>query len=54
MASEEHFFAPSVILRGSTDTCHVKVHGQWFFSRRKTYNEGSERWQYKGGVNPAW
>jgi hypothetical protein len=21
---------------------------------RKIYNEGSARWQYKGGVNPAW
>ncbi len=32
----------------------VKVNGQWFFSKRKIYNEGSARWQYKGGVNPAW
>jgi hypothetical protein len=26
---------------------------QWFFTKRKIYNEGSARW-YKGGVNPAW
>jgi hypothetical protein len=32
----------------------VKVNGQWFFSKRKIYNEGSAKWQYKGGVNPAW
>ena len=32
----------------------VKVNGQWFFSKRKIYNEGSARWQYTGGVNPAW
>ena len=32
----------------------IKVNGQWFFSKRKIYNEGSARWQYKGGVNPAW
>jgi hypothetical protein len=32
----------------------VKVNGQWFFSKRKIYNEASARWQYKGGVNPAW
>jgi len=32
----------------------LKVNGQWFFTKRKIYNEGSARWQYKGGVNPAW
>jgi hypothetical protein len=32
----------------------VKVNGQWFFSKRKIYNEGSARWQYKGAGNPAW
>jgi len=32
----------------------VKVNGQWFFTKRKIYNEGSAKWQYKGGVNPAW
>ena len=32
----------------------VKVNGQWFFSKRKIYNEGSAKWQYKGGANPAW
>jgi hypothetical protein len=32
----------------------VKVNGQWFFSKRKIYNEGSARWQYKGTGNPAW
>ena len=32
----------------------VTMNGQWFFSKRKIYNEGSAKWQYKGGVNPAW
>ena len=32
----------------------VKVNGQWFFSKRKIYNEGNARWQYKGTGNPAW
>ncbi len=32
----------------------VKLNGQWFFTKRKIYNEGSARWQYKGVVNPAW
>ena len=32
----------------------VKVNGQWFFSKRKIYNEGSAKWQYKGTGNPAW
>jgi SnoaL-like domain len=32
----------------------VKVKGQWFFSKRKIYNEGSAKWQYKGSGNPAW
>jgi hypothetical protein len=32
----------------------IKVNGQWFFTKRKIYNEGSARWRYKGGVNPAW
>ena len=32
----------------------VKVNGQWFFTKRKIYTEGSTKWQYKGGVNPAW
>jgi len=32
----------------------LKVNGQWFFTKRKIYNEGSARWQYKGSVNPAW
>jgi len=32
----------------------VKVNGQWFFTKRKIYNEGSARWQYKGDRNPAW
>ena len=30
----------------------VKVNGQWFFTKRKIYNEGSARWQYKGGRQP--
>jgi hypothetical protein len=32
----------------------MKINGQWLFTKRKIYNEGSARWQYKGGVNPAW
>ena len=32
----------------------VKVNGQWFFTKRKIYNEGSAKWQYKGAGNPAW
>jgi hypothetical protein len=33
----------------------VKVNGgQWFFTKRKIFNEGSARWQYKGDRNPAW
>jgi hypothetical protein len=32
----------------------VKVNGQWFFTKRKIYNEGGASWQYKGGKNPAW
>jgi len=32
----------------------VKVNGQWFFTRRTIYNEGSARWQYKKAGNPAW
>ena len=32
----------------------VKVNGQWLFTKRKIYNEGSAEWQYKGTVNPAW
>lgn len=32
----------------------VKVNGQWFFSKRKIYNEDSARWQYKGAGNSAW
>ena len=32
----------------------VKVNGQWFFTKRTIFNEGSARWQYKGDRNPAW
>jgi hypothetical protein len=32
----------------------IKVNGKWFFTKRKIYNEGSARWQYKGTGNPAW
>jgi hypothetical protein len=32
----------------------VKVNGQWFFTKRTIFNEGSARWQYKGDKNPAW
>jgi hypothetical protein len=31
----------------------VKVNGQWFFTKRKIYNEGSAEWAYTG-PNPAW
>ena len=31
----------------------VKVNGQWFFSKRRIYNEGRAEWAHKGG-NPAW
>ena len=31
----------------------VKVNGQWFFTKRRIYNEGRAEWAYKGG-NPAW
>jgi len=31
----------------------VKVDGQWYFSKRKIYNEQVKDWIYKGG-NPAW
>jgi len=27
----------------------AKVNGQWFFTKRKIYNDGSAKWQYKGG-----
>jgi hypothetical protein len=32
----------------------VKVNGQWFFTKRTIFNEGSAHWQYKGDRNPAW
>jgi len=32
----------------------VKVKGEWFFTKRKIFNEGSARWQYTGDRNPAW
>ena len=31
----------------------VKTNGQWFFTKRRIYNEGRAEWAYKGG-NPAW
>ena len=31
----------------------VKVNGQWFFTKRRIYNEGRAEWAHKGG-NPAW
>jgi hypothetical protein len=31
----------------------VKVKGQWFFTKRRIYNEGVEKWASKPG-NPAW
>ena len=32
----------------------VKVNGQWFFTKRRIYNEGRAEWAYAGGKNPAW
>ena len=32
----------------------VKVNGQWFFTKRRIYNEGRAEWAYTGGKNPAW
>jgi len=32
----------------------LKVNGQWFFTKRKIYNEGRDEWAYKGSKNPAW
>jgi hypothetical protein len=32
----------------------VKVKGQWFFTKRTIFTEGSARWQYKGDRTPAW
>jgi len=32
----------------------IKVNGQWFFTKRKIYNEGRDEWAYKGKGNPAW
>jgi hypothetical protein len=38
---------------GHTEDEMVKVDGQWYFSKRKIYNEESETRSAKGG-NPAW
>ena len=32
----------------------VKVNGQWYFTKRRIYNEQRDEWAYKGGKNPAW
>jgi len=32
----------------------VKVNGQWFFTKRRIYNEGRAEWAYEGSGNPAW
>ncbi len=32
----------------------VKVNGQWFFTKRRIYNEQRAEWAHKGGKNPAW
>ena len=32
----------------------VKTNGQWFFTKRRIYNEGRAEWAYTGGKNPAW
>ena len=32
----------------------VKVNGQWFFTKRRIYNEQRDVWAYKGDKNPAW
>ena len=31
----------------------VKVNGQWFFTKRKIFNEGSARWQVQGRPQPG-
>ena len=41
-------------VKGRDEDEMVKVKGQWFFTKRKIFNEGSARWQYKGDRNPAW
>jgi hypothetical protein len=32
----------------------VKVKGQWYFAKRRIYNENRDEWAYKSGKNPAW
>ena len=32
----------------------VKVKGQWYFTKRRIYNENRDEWAYKSGKNPAW
>jgi len=32
----------------------VKTNGQWFFSKRRIYNEQRKEWAYPGTGNPAW
>jgi hypothetical protein len=32
----------------------VKIKGQWFFTKRRIYNENRKEWAYTGGKNPAW
>jgi hypothetical protein len=32
----------------------VKVNGQWFFTKRRIYNEQRDVWAYKGAKSPAW
>ena len=32
----------------------VKTNGQWFFTKRRIYNEGRAEWAYKGTKSPAW
>jgi hypothetical protein len=32
----------------------VKVKGQWYFTKRRIYNENRDEWASKSGKNPAW
>ena len=32
----------------------VKTNGQWFFTKRRIYNEGRAEWAYTGTKSPAW
>ena len=32
----------------------VRVNGQWYFTKRRIYNENRDEWAYMSGKNPAW